>query len=98
MGALSGFQLGSGRYLFRIQAEGHLGIVRQQPERLQSESPVMNTYMVLVGTNNGVVFVKERDFFVSQGGDKQAWGRNWKEVQAESIEHARELAKKASHP
>lgn len=38
------------------------------------------------------VFVKEEYFFVQQGGLTQKWGRNWKPIQANSIEHARELA------
>jgi NTP pyrophosphatase (non-canonical NTP hydrolase) len=45
-------------------------------------------YMVHVG-QTGAVFVKEREFFVSQGGDREPWGRSWREVEAESIEDAR---------
>jgi hypothetical protein len=48
-------------------------------------------YMVIAVAASGSVFVKEKDFFISQGGDKQAWGKDWKEVEAESIEKAREL-------
>lgn len=35
------------------------------------------------------VFVKEYDFFVSQGGLTQEWGKSWQQVYADSIEHAR---------
>lgn len=48
-------------------------------------------YMVMAVRASGCVFVKEKDFFISQGGDKQAWGKSWVEVEANSIEHAREL-------
>lgn len=46
-------------------------------------------YMVIANKASGSVFVKEKDFFISQGGDKQDWGKDWKEVEAESIEDAR---------
>lgn len=48
-------------------------------------------YMVMCNRASGSVFVKEKDFFISQGGDTQEWGKTWKEVEADSIEHAREL-------
>lgn len=35
------------------------------------------------------VFVKEYSFFVSQGGTKQPWGKNWKKIKAKSIADAR---------
>jgi hypothetical protein len=38
---------------------------------------------------NNHVFVKEADFFRSQGGETQPWGVNWIKVQAYSIEDAR---------
>lgn len=46
-------------------------------------------FMVVCGPS-GSVFVKERSFFVSQGGDTQAWGKHWVKVIANSIEDARE--------
>lgn len=49
-----------------------------------------NVYMILVGPS-GSVFVKDLKYFRSQGGFKDSWGRNWKPIVADSIEHAREL-------
>jgi hypothetical protein len=37
-------------------------------------------------------FVKEADFFKSQGGLEMEWGKNWRPVVAESFEHARKIA------
>ena len=56
-------------------------------------NPEIKQYMVIANRASGAVFVKEKDFFISQGGDKQVWGKDWdwKEVGAVSIEHAREL-------
>lgn len=53
-------------------------------------------YMVNVNETSGSVFVKDRDYFVSQGGDHQDWGKNWFPVWAASIEDAREQGCK--HP
>ena len=36
-------------------------------------------------------YVKERDFFVSQGGLTKQWGKDWAPVRAKSIEAARKL-------
>ena len=51
----------------------------------------MNKYAILVAAS-GSTFVKEYDFFVSQGGTTQEWGKNWKIVETESIEAARLIA------
>ena len=48
-------------------------------------------YMIHANKDSGSVFVKDKDFFIAQGGDMQTWGRDWIEVEANSIEHAREL-------
>lgn len=48
-----------------------------------------DVYMVLVGPT-GAVFVKALDFFRSQGGLREDWGRNWVPVTATSIEDARQ--------
>ena len=37
----------------------------------------------------GSVFVKEYQFFVSQGGLPDNWGKNWIRIEASSIENAR---------
>ena len=51
----------------------------------------LSKYAIYVGWD-GSVFVKEYDYFCSQGGAHQSWGRNWKIVEASSIEEARVLA------
>ena len=48
-----------------------------------------SVYMVLVGPG-GSVFVKEQNFFRSQGGFEEDWGLSWQPVVATSIEDARE--------
>lgn len=40
----------------------------------------------------GATFVKTYDFFVSQGGLEQEWGKHWTIVEAEDIHAARILA------
>lgn len=50
-----------------------------------------DVYMVLVSQASGCVFVKALDFFRSQGGFREGWGRSWVPIVAESIEDAREL-------
>jgi hypothetical protein len=47
----------------------------------------MAKFMVLCSKVSGSVFVK--GFFLSQGGGVEDWGKNWVEVEAESIEDAR---------
>lgn len=51
----------------------------------------LQKYMVMANEASGSVFVKEKDFFISQGGDKESWGKDWIEVSAESIEDARRI-------
>jgi len=52
----------------------------------------MNDYMVLIQPFG--VYVKERSFFLEQGGRSDNWGRNWRRVRASSIEAARNKGKK----
>lgn len=40
------------------------------------------------------VYVKEAEFFKSQGGLTQLWGKNWKLVEADSVEDARNIGKR----
>lgn len=47
----------------------------------------METYYVLIEPY--AVYVKEGKFFKDQGGLKEEWGKNWKPIIAEGIEHAR---------
>jgi hypothetical protein len=47
-----------------------------------------NNYMIHRNEGNAV-FVKETEFFVSQGGLVQEWGRRWRPIVAESFEDAR---------
>lgn len=42
--------------------------------------------------SGGATFVKDYDFFVSQGGLKQPWGKAWKVVEADSLAKARAVA------
>lgn len=46
--------------------------------------------MILINQASGCVFVKEIDFFRSQGGFVEDWGKNWIPVVASSIEEARQ--------
>lgn len=55
-----------------------------------------DVYMVNVNRTSGCVFVKELDFFRSQGGFTDNWGINWIPIVATSIEDARE--KGCKHP
>lgn len=48
-------------------------------------------YMALVGPS-GSVFIKDLEFFKSQGGFKESWGRNWIPVRGKDVEDARERA------
>jgi hypothetical protein len=50
-----------------------------------------NWYMAVVGPT-GAVFVKDLDFFHSQGGFRQSWGKTWQPVIGTSVESARERA------
>lgn len=46
-----------------------------------------DVYMVHVNSG-GAVFVKELEFFRSQGGFREDWGKAWRPVVATSIEDA----------
>lgn len=43
--------------------------------------------------NGAAWFAKTGAYFESQGGLAEAWGKGWKPIWANSIDHARELAK-----
>lgn len=48
--------------------------------------------MINVGPDTGAVFVKEYEFFKSQGGLDKPWGKHWKgPIEADSIEDARRI-------
>ena len=47
-------------------------------------------FMVNVNQFSGCVFVKDYDFYVSQGGLKESWGEHWIPIMSTSIEAARE--------
>lgn len=51
---------------------------------------MVRSYYVMY--NGASWFVKEAEFFESQGGLKEDWGKNWKVIYATSIEHARDKA------
>lgn len=46
----------------------------------------MNKFAIHSG---GATFVKEYDFFVSQGGLTEKWGKSWKIIEAENMDQAR---------
>lgn len=48
-----------------------------------------DVYMVMVVQASGSVFVKDLDFFKSQGGMTQSWGAHWIPIIASGIEDAR---------
>lgn len=52
----------------------------------------MNKYMVLIEPWG--VYVKERAFFIEQGGGREEWGKAWRPVEARDIEAARNKGKK----
>ena len=54
------------------------------------ERPAGATHMVICNEVSGSVFVKEIDFFESQGGFVERWGEKWVPVTATSVESARE--------
>ena len=49
----------------------------------------MAKYYILIKPH--AVYVKEGEFFESQGGLEEEWGKNWKLIEATSIEHARSM-------
>lgn len=51
----------------------------------------MNKYYVL--WNGGAWVAKDGEFFESQGGLKEEWGKDWIPIYADSLEHARDAAK-----
>jgi hypothetical protein len=51
----------------------------------------MTKFMVLI--QPWAIYVKERSFFVAQGGSRERWGKHWRPVQARSIEAARSKGK-----
>lgn len=56
----------------------------------ETEHAPRDVYMVNVNQVSGCVFVKVLDFFRSQGGFKDDWGKNWVPIVATGIEDARE--------
>lgn len=58
----------------------------QIPSSIWQRGKIVNQYYVM---NNGHSwFVKEAEFFRSQGGLTEPWGKNWKPIWADSVEHA----------
>ena len=65
--------------------------VAAQPARARRPRRVQrDVYMINVNQTSGSVFVKDLEFFRSQGGFKQEWGTHWVPIVATSIEDARE--------
>lgn len=61
----------------------------QVPETEIAGAP-RDVYMVDVNQFSGCVFVKTHEFFRSQGGFTEEWGKSWVPLMATSIEDARE--------
>lgn len=60
---------------------------------LKNQAPASATHFV--HCNSGfALFVKDADFFISQGGLVEEWGRAWRPVIASSIGDARRQAAK----
>ncbi|QIV65882.1 hypothetical protein Cp1R7AA1_191 [Mesorhizobium phage Cp1R7A-A1] len=60
------------------------------PPRQYNSEPDPTHY---VHFNGAAYFVKEADFFASQGGLVMRWGAAWQPVIAKDIEDAREMAR-----
>ena len=56
----------------------------------------MEKYYILV--EPWAVYVKEGNFFESQGGLTSDWGKYWRPVYADSIEHARLIGQTQHKP
>ena len=54
----------------------------------------MSAKRFYVYSNGASCFVKDGDYFEEQGGLTADWGKSWKMLHADSIEHARQLAEK----
>ena len=52
---------------------------------------IMEKFAIHIGLT-GSTFVKGYDFFVSQGGLTEKWGKYWEIVEAESLQAARLIA------
>lgn len=57
----------------------------------QSSQDTMEKFAILVGPS-GSTFVQVYSFFVSQGGLTEKWGRAWKIIEADGLNHARMIA------
>lgn len=62
--------------------------VGSSPTAGTKEDRIMLYYILI---ESWAVYVKEGEFFKSQGGLEKKWGENWVPVQADSIEHARSI-------
>lgn len=52
----------------------------------------MKKFAIHVSEVSGHTFVKDYDYFVSQGGLKQSWGKHWKIIEAKDLDDARVIA------
>lgn len=68
---------------------------RDEHEAFPGEAPPITerTYFVLRNAG-GAVFVKHGPYFAEQGGTYLRWGKNWKRVEADSIDQAREIGER----
>lgn len=81
---------------FDLEAHVLKTLDRRNGSRLVEEDGCTDHYII---RNPGqAVFVKEGEFFVSQGGLTNEWGKTWKKIKARSIEHAREIGEATLPP
>lgn len=73
---------------FVMRAEAVHSLLAAAPDVVIKEEP--GVYMVNVDLASGSVGVKEYEFFKSQGGLREEWGKHWAPVIATGIEDARE--------
>ena len=49
-------------------------------------------FMILVKPHG--LYVKTKEFFLHQEGDKEAWGKDWEEIEADHLHDAYEVGHK----
>ena len=67
------------------QLKAHEKFLKDSTEHLRA--PVLKEYFIHI--NDAGVYVKDGDFFRSQGGCTKPWGRYWERIEAESLYDAR---------
>lgn len=55
-----------------------------------SNGEIKPKQFMILRSDDGRVSVKTKELFLAQKGDRQDWGKHWTEIEADSIEDARE--------